>query len=130
MKRPKINYITLKNFNKKSNTVLIINTALNNIIINASKKNGDLIFWVSATTEGFTGKQKRSNFASYQCGITTAKKLKLLNIKTVDIKFKGISRSRNSIIRALIKSGITIETLQDITQIPHNGCTAKKKQRK
>ena len=130
MKNLNLLYKEKKIKNKKNNVTLIIKSTLNNILVSAVKKDGDLLFWTSSSVEKFKGKQKRSNFAAFQCALTTSLKLRKLGYSNVNIKFNGINRSRNAIIRSLIKSGISIDKLSDNTSIPHNGCRLKKKRRK
>ena len=130
MKSLNLTYNKKKAKNRKSNLTLVIKCTLNNILIAAVKKNGDLLFWTSSSVENFKGKQRRSNFAAFQCGLSVSTKLKSLGFSHVNIKFNGINRSRNSIIRSLIRSGLVIEKLNDTTKIPHNGCRVKKKRRK
>ena len=130
MKSLNLTYNKKKAKNRKSNLTLVIKCTLNNILISAVKKNGDLLFWTSSSVENFKGKQRRSNFAAFQCGLSVSTKLRSLGFSHINIKFNGINRSRNSIIRSLIRSGLVIEKLNDTTKIPHNGCRVKKKRRK
>ena len=78
-------------------------------------------------------KQKRARvgtpFAATQIGMTLAKDMSPLGIKTVEVNMQGPGAGRDSVVRALQSAGFTISVLRDITPLPHNGCRAPKKRR-
>ena len=56
-----------------------------------------------------------------------AKEALNLGVKRVDVYVKGPGSGRESAIRALQAAGLNVESIKDVTPIPHNGCRPKKK---
>ena len=52
-----------------------------------------------------------------------------LGVRTVEVLVKGPGGGRESAIRALQSTGITVNSIKDITPIPHNGCRPRKRRR-
>ena len=49
--------------------------------------------------------------------------------KRVDVMVKGPGPGRESAVRALNSSGLKINSISDVTPIPHNGCRPPKRRR-
>jgi small subunit ribosomal protein S11 len=52
-----------------------------------------------------------------------------MGVRLVEVNMKGPGSGRDSVVRALQSSGLTITILRDVTPLPHNGCRASKKRR-
>ena len=50
-------------------------------------------------------------------------------IKNVDVEIKGPGPGRESSVRALAALGIRINSISDVTPVPHNGCRPQKRRR-
>ena len=50
-------------------------------------------------------------------------------IKNLDVKIKGPGPGRESSVRALAALGIRINSISDVTPVPHNGCRPQKRRR-
>ena len=50
-------------------------------------------------------------------------------IKNLDVRIKGPGPGRESSVRALASLGIRINSISDVTPIPHNGCRPQKRRR-
>ena len=50
-------------------------------------------------------------------------------VKTVDIQVQGPGSGRESALRALQTVGFQVNSIRDVTPIPHNGCRPKKRRR-
>ena len=50
-------------------------------------------------------------------------------MKSVDVFVKGPGPGRESAVRSLNASGLRINSIADVTPIPHNGCRPRKKRR-
>ena len=48
---------------------------------------------------------------------------------SVDVMVKGPGPGRESAVRALNSSGLNINSISDVTPIPHNGCRPPKRRR-
>jgi small subunit ribosomal protein S11 len=49
--------------------------------------------------------------------------------KEVEVKVKGPGMGRDAAIRALQSLGLTVNTIADVTPVPHNGCRPRKRRR-
>ena len=112
-----------------SQGVVHIQASFNNTIVTISDVSGNVICWSSAGARGFSGSKKSTPFAAQIAATDAARKAKEIGIKEVDVHVKGPGSGRESAIRALQASGLTITTIKDVTPIPHNGCRAKKRRR-
>ncbi len=50
-------------------------------------------------------------------------------MKSVDVYLKGPGAGREPAIRAIAATGMKINSMQDITPVPHNGCRPPKRRR-
>ena len=54
---------------------------------------------------------------------------KEMGVRTVDVMVKGPGSGREAAIRALQGVGLQVQSIKDITPIPHNGCRPRKRRR-
>ncbi|MBU1998071.1 MAG: 30S ribosomal protein S11 [Candidatus Omnitrophota bacterium] len=106
-----------------------IQASFNNTIITITDKQGNVICWSSPGIVGYSGSKRSTPFAAQISATDAAKKAKDLGLLEVEVWVKGPGPGRESAIRALQATGLTITSIKDITPIPHNGCRPKKKRR-
>lgn len=106
-----------------------IQATFNNTVITITDKNGNVLVWSAPGVVGYSGSKKSTPFAAQIAATDAARKAKDIGIKEVDVYVKGPGFGRESAIRALQASGLTVTSIRDVTPIPHNGCRAKKKRR-
>lgn len=106
-----------------------INVSFNNTIITITDQNGNVVAWASAGSLGFSGPKKATPFASQKVVATIAEKIAKTGPFNVDVIVSGVSVGRDSAIRSLINHGFVINSLKDVTPIPHNGPKPKKVRR-
>ncbi len=106
-----------------------IQASFNNTIISITDKQGNVLVWSAPGLVGYSGSKKSTPFAAQIAATDAAKKAKEIGIKEVDVYVKGPGSGRESAIRALQATGLTITSIRDVTPIPHNGCRPKKKRR-
>ncbi len=106
----------------------IIST-FNNTIVTLSDLNGNVISWASSGQLGFRGSRKSTPYAAQQCAEEAATKAMEQGLKTVEVYVKGPGSGRESAIRALETSGLSVTLIKDVTPIPHNGCRPPKRRR-
>lgn len=106
-----------------------IQASFNNTIITITDKEGNTLVWSAPGIVGYSGSKKSTPFAAQIAATDAARKAKEIGIKEVEVFVKGPGSGRESAIRALQASGITITSIRDVTPIPHNGCRPKKKRR-
>ncbi|MBP7820513.1 30S ribosomal protein S11 [Candidatus Saccharibacteria bacterium] len=104
--------------------------SFNNTIISVTDKNGGLLTAASAGGCGFRGSKKGTAYAAQvasEKAITAAKQLH--NISKADVYVKGIGLGRDAAIRAVAGADVTIESIKDVTGVPHGGCRPRKARR-
>jgi len=103
--------------------------SFNNTIITITDKDGNVLAWSAPGCVGYSGSKKSTPFAAQVAATDAARKAKEVGLKEVEVFVKGPGSGRESAIRALQASGLTVTSIRDVTPIPHNGCRAKKKRR-
>jgi small subunit ribosomal protein S11 len=117
--------------------VVHIHATFNNTIVTITDTNGDTLSWASAGSvapggggeKKFTGARKSTPFAATRAAQSAASEAKKHGLIEVDVKVKGPGAGRESAITALQASGLRIQSIEDVTPIPHNGCRPRKKRR-
>ncbi|MFQ5560561.1 MAG: 30S ribosomal protein S11 [Nitrospinota bacterium] len=112
-----------------TNGKVYIQATFNNTIITITDVSGGVISWSTAGASGFKGARKSTPFASQTASETAAKKAVEMGMKKVEVFVKGPGSGRESAIRALQGAGMEVESINDITPIPHNGCRPSKRRR-
>jgi small subunit ribosomal protein S11 len=106
-----------------------INATFNNTIVAISDPTGNVLSWSSAGRIGFKGSRKGTPFAAQVAAQNAAEAAREHGVRTLDVKVTGPGSGRESAIRSLASSGLTIRTIKDVTPIPHNGCRPPKRRR-
>ncbi|MEK9639510.1 MAG: 30S ribosomal protein S11 [Alphaproteobacteria bacterium] len=99
-----------------------VNSTFNNTMITISDVQGNTIAWSSAGTMGFKGSRKSTPFAAQMAAEDAGKKAAEHGVKSVDVEVRGPGSGRESALRALQTVGFTVNSIRDVTPIPHNGC--------
>ncbi len=113
-----------------------IRATFNNTMITITDVNGDTICWASAGSvslgggeKKFSGARKSTPFAAQRAAQYCALEAKKHGVLEMDIRVKGPGSGRESAMTALQAAGIRIQSIEDVTPIPHNGCRPRKKRR-
>ncbi|MEA3459129.1 MAG: 30S ribosomal protein S11 [Chloroflexota bacterium] len=106
-----------------------IHATFNNTIITVTDQQGNVITWRSAGTVGFKGSRKSTPYAATQAAKAVAKQAMDYGMREVDVFIKGPGPGREAAIRALMGAGLKVNSISDVTPIPHNGCRPPKKRR-
>ena len=106
-----------------------IQATFNNTIITITDPSGDALAWGSAGAMGFKGTRKSTPFAAQRAADRAAADAIRNGMKELEIRVKGTGSGRESAIRALSNAGLKIVQIEDVTQLPHNGCRARKRRR-
>ncbi|MHB8572453.1 MAG: 30S ribosomal protein S11 [Candidatus Dormibacteria bacterium] len=106
-----------------------IQSTFNNTIVSITDQQGNVIAWGSAGSGGFKGSRKSTPFAAQVTAESTARKAMEHGLKTIDIFVKGPGAGREAAIRSLQAAGLEVNSIADITPVPHNGCRPKKRRR-
>lgn len=106
-----------------------IQATFNNTIVTITDMNGNAVSWASAGGLGFKGAKKSTPYAAQVTAETAATKAIDYGLQSVHVKVKGPGVGRESAIRQLGALGLAIQTIEDTTPIPHNGCRPRKSRR-
>ena len=106
-----------------------VNSTFNNTMITISDVQGNTIAWSSAGTMGFKGSRKSTPFAAQMAAEDAGKKAAEHGVKSVDVEVRGPGSGRESALRALQTVGFTVNSIRDVTPIPHNGWRPRKRRR-
>ncbi|NMA66695.1 MAG: 30S ribosomal protein S11 [Clostridiaceae bacterium] len=106
-----------------------IRSSFNNTIVTITDVQGNALSWASAGGLGFRGSRKSTPFAAQQAAETAAKAAMEHGLKTVSVFVKGPGSGREAAIRALQAAGLEVNSIKDVTPIPHNGCRPPKRRR-
>ena len=106
-----------------------VNSTFNNLIITITDAQGNTIAWSSAGAMGFKGARKSTPYAAQMAAEDAAKKAMEHGMTTLEVEVRGPGSGRESALRALQAAGFTINSIRDVTPIPHNGCRPPKRRR-
>ena len=106
-----------------------IQASFNNTIVTITDPEGNVLSWSSAGANGFKGPKKATPYAAQTSAEKAVEKAKAYGLERVEVFVKGAGNGREQAIRGLHTGGLNIESITDITAIPHNGCRPKKTRR-
>ena len=78
---------------------------------------------------GFKGSRKSTAYAAQLVATEASKRAMTYGMREVEVRVKGPGAGRESAVRALNACGYKINSITDVTPIPHNGCRPPKKRR-
>ncbi|MCL2451568.1 30S ribosomal protein S11 [Candidatus Saccharibacteria bacterium] len=107
-----------------------IQATFNNTIISFADAKGNVIAASSAGTCGFRGSKKGTAYAAQ---IATDKAAEIarsqFGLTKIDVFVKGVGLGRDAAVRALNNHDFVIESIADVTGVPHGGVRAKRERR-
>ena len=106
-----------------------IRSTFNNTIVTISDPKGNALSWASAGEMGFRGSRKSTPFAAQMAAETAAKAAMEHGLRSGEVFVKGPGSGREAAIRALQAAGLEVNSIKDVTPIPHNGCRPPKRRR-
>ena len=109
---------------------VFIKSTFNNTIVTITDLDGNVISWGSTGAVGFKGTKKGTPYAAQQAGeIAAQKAVDEVGMEAVSVFVKGPGSGRETAIRALQANGLNVESIKDLTPMPHNGCRPPKRRR-
>ncbi|MDX2506571.1 MAG: 30S ribosomal protein S11 [Gammaproteobacteria bacterium] len=106
-----------------------IHASFNNTIITITDRQGNALAWATSGGSGFRGSRKSTPFAAQVAAERAGKVTLEMGMKNLDVNVKGPGPGRESAVRAFNALGYKINSITDVTPIPHNGCRPSKKRR-
>lgn len=101
----------------------------NNTIITFTDLEGNVLGWSSSGSSGFAGSRKSTPYAAKVAAENAVEKVQAYGIQSVHVEVKGIGSGREQAIRGIQGTGINLESIIDITPIPHGGCRPPRRRR-
>ena len=109
--------------------IVHVHATFNNTIITITDRKGDTLCWATSGGSGFRGSRKSTPFAAQVAAERAGTQAQEYGLKSVDVRIKGPGPGRESSVRALNNIGIRVNSITDVTPLPHNGCRPPKKRR-
>ena len=112
------------------NGKIYVVATFNNTLVSVSDEKGAVIATGSSGMHGFAGTRKSTPYAATVTTETVLKKVALDNSMRHAVVFvKGIGPGSEAALRAIKASTIDIDSIIDVTPIPHNGVRPPKVRR-
>jgi len=106
-----------------------IKATFNNTMITITDTAGETLAWASAGTAGFKGTRKSTPFAAQRAAELVANAARKFGLTEVEVRVKGPGSGRESAVTALQAAGLRVQSIEDVTPLPHNGCRPAKRRR-
>jgi small subunit ribosomal protein S11 len=106
-----------------------VSATFNNTMVTITDAQGNAIAWSSAGQQGFKGSRKSTPYAAQMAAESAGRMAQEHGVKTLEVRVRGPGSGRESALRALQATGLTITAIRDVTPIPHNGCRPPKRRR-
>jgi len=109
---------------------LHIQATFNNTIVTFADTKGNVLASSSAGACGFRGSKKGTAYAAQIAAEKAAELAKSgYGLKTVDVFVKGVGLGRDAAIRAMSNFDIAVNSIKDVTGVPHGGVRPRKARR-
>ena len=109
---------------------LHIQATFNNTIISFADSKGNVLSASSAGACGFRGSKKGTAYAAQVAAEKATELAKTgYGLSAVDVFVKGVGLGRDSAIRTLQNFDITVNSIKDVTGVPHGGVRPRKARR-
>jgi small subunit ribosomal protein S11 len=102
----------------------------NNTIVTVTDPKGAVLTTASAGSSGFRGSKKGTAYAAQvasEKAISGAKRD--YGLEKADVFIKGIGMGRDAVVRTMIGQRVAVESLYDVTGMPHGGVRPRKARR-
>ncbi|HET8690374.1 MAG TPA: 30S ribosomal protein S11 [Candidatus Saccharimonadales bacterium] len=109
---------------------LHVQATFNNTIVTFSDPKGNVLSASSAGACGFRGSKKGTAYAAQIAAEKATEAAKSqYGLKAVDVFIKGVGLGRDAAVRALSNFDIQVESIKDVTGVPHGGTRPRKARR-
>ncbi len=104
--------------------------SFNNTIVSFTDSKGGVLTYSSAGACGFRGSKKGTAYAAQVATEKAAQAAKQqYGLSKVDVFIKGIGLGREAAVRTLASQNIAVESITDVTGVPHGGVRPRKARR-
>lgn len=109
--------------------VVHIKSTFNNTLVTITDLEGNTVSWASAGTMGIKGSKKSTPYAASLAAEAAGKEAVAAGMKKVKVEVNGLGAGRETAVRSLGSVGLEVESITDVTAVPHNGCRPPKRRR-
>ncbi|TAH34949.1 MAG: 30S ribosomal protein S11 [Planctomycetota bacterium] len=106
-----------------------VRASFNNTIVTITDQQGSTLVWASAGSAGYKGSRKSTPYAAQHAAQRAAESAYKLGMRELDVRVNGPGAGRESAVRGLHQGGLKVNSIEDITPLPHNGCRPPKRRR-
>jgi len=107
-----------------------VQATFNNTIITFTDGSGNVLTTCSAGACGFRGSKKGTAYAAQVAAERAAQSAKQqYGFNKADVFIKGIGLGRDAAVRVMAGMDISVESIRDVTGVPHGGTRPKKARR-
>ena len=114
---------------KVPNARVCIFAGENNTIVTFTDLTGNKLGGSSCGAAGFKGTKKSTPYAGKVAAEKAAELVAGYGIENVHVEVKGMGPGREQSIRGIQGAGITLQSIVDVTPIPHGGVRQKRRRR-
>lgn len=109
---------------------LHVQATFNNTIITFADKKGNVLSASSAGACGFRGSKKGTAYAAQIAAEKAAEAAKSqYGLSSVDVFIKGVGLGRDAAVRSMQNFDIKVDSIRDVTGVPHGGVRPRKQRR-
>lgn len=101
----------------------------NNTIVTITDEQGNALASSSAGSAGFRGSKKSTAYAAQVAAEKAIEIGKTFGLSKVDVLVRGVGLGRDAAVRTLVAQRIEVNSIKDITAIPHGGTRPRKAKR-
>ncbi len=107
-----------------------VQATFNNTIVAFTDKKGGVLTHSSAGACGFRGSKKGTAYAAQIAAEKAGEEVKTkYGMTNVDVFVKGVGLGRDAAVRALTGLEMKVNSIKDVTGVPHGGVRPKKARR-
>lgn len=106
-----------------------IQATYNNTLVTLTDLNGNTVAQSSSGACGFRGPKKATPYAASTIIKNLTEAVKEIGLRDLNVFVKGVGSGRDAAVRALNANGFHIQSIKDVTPLPHNGCRPPKPRR-
>ena len=107
-----------------------VHATFNNTIVTFADSKGNVLAASSAGACGFRGSKKGTAYAAQIAAEKAAETARTqFGMTKVDVFVKGVGLGRDAAVRALQGQDIMVESIKDVTGVPHGGTRPRKQRR-
>ena len=107
-----------------------VHATFNNTIVTFADSKGNVLAASSAGACGFRGSKKGTAYAAQIAAEKAAEAARSqFGMTKVDVFVKGVGLGRDAAVRALQGQDIMVESIKDVTGVPHGGTRPRKQRR-